>query len=414
MSAKNFKLRNSLDPKWIEHEGKDFLYLQDPLMLSENSILIPAPIVPLLRILDGTKDINEIKTSLQTSVGLDLSIQKIQDLLDQLDRAFLLDNSNLKQIVLKSTEEYRNTPNRLMMHSGTVYPEDKDKAMEMISGFCEKNSMSSPSLDTGVLAGMLSPHIDFARGGDTYAAIWQAAAPSLQDIELVIIFGTDHYGGVSTITPTLQNYATPFGVLKTDVSIVKKLVEKLGHETILAEELHHRSEHSIELASIWMHAFMKGISFRTIPVLCGSFYKYIENEEQPDKNPVIDETIDILSETMQDRRTLIIAAGDLAHVGPVFGDNSHMVAASRHSLGLHDDESIAAICEGDADLFLQISRLEEDKRRICGLSPIYMMLKTIERAYNKKSKGFSMGYDQCPADVKGGSLVSITGALLYV
>ena len=77
----------------------------------------------------------------------------------------------------------------------------------------------------------------------------------------------------------------------------------MGHETILAEELHHRSEHSIELASIWMHAFMKGISFKTIPVLCGSFYKYIENEEQPDKNPVIDETINILSETMQDRRT---------------------------------------------------------------------------------------------------------------
>ena len=414
MSAKNFKLRSSLDPKWIEHQGKDFLYLQDPLMLSENSILIPAPIVPLLRILDGTKDISDLKAALQTSVGLDLSTEKIQDLIDQLDRAFLLENASLKKIVLQTTEEYRNTPSRLMMHAGTVYPEDKDEAMEMIADFSEKNSMTSPSVDTGVLAGMLSPHIDFARGGDTYAATWQAAAPSLQDIELVIIFGTDHYGGASTITPTMQNYSTPFGVLKTDTSVVKKLVEKLGSETILAEELHHRSEHSIELASVWMHAFMGNISFRTIPVLCGSFYKYIENQEQPDKNLVIDQTINILSETMQDRRTLIIAAGDLAHVGPVFGDNIEMVPATKHSLGLHDDESIAAICEGDADLFLRISRLEADKRRICGLSPIYMMLKTIERAYNKKPKGFSMGYDQCPADVKGGSLVSITGALLYV
>ncbi|MEG3594234.1 MAG: AmmeMemoRadiSam system protein B [Chloroflexota bacterium] len=414
MSATKFKLRSSLDPKWIEHDGKDFLYLQDPLMLSENSILIPAPLVPLLRILDGTKDINELQNSLQSSVGLDLAIGKIQELLDQLDRAFLLDNSNLKKIVLETTKAYRDTPSRLMMHSGSVYPEDKDKAKEMIADFSEKNPMTSPSLDTGVLAGMLSPHIDFARGGDTYAATWQAAAPSLQDIELVIIFGTDHYGSSSTITPTLQNYETPFGVLDTDTSVVNKLVEKLGSETILAEELHHRSEHSIELASIWLHAFMQNVSFRTIPVLCGSFYKYIENQEQPDKNLVIDQTINILSETMQDRRTLIIAAGDLAHVGPVFGDKIEMVPASKHSLGLHDDESIAAICEGDADLFLQISRLEADKRRICGLSPIYMMLKTIERAYKKKPKGFSMGYDQCPADVKGGSLVSITGALLYV
>ena len=28
-------------------------------------------------------------------------------------------------------------------------------------------------------------------------------------------------------------------------------------------------------------------------------------------------------------------------------------------------------------------------------------------------EGESMGYDQCPADVDGGSLVSIVGALLY-
>ena len=43
-----------------------------------------------------------------------------------------------------------------------------------------------------------------------------------------------------------------------------------------------------------------------------------------------------------------------------------------------------------------------------------MMLKTIEKAYNESPKGFAIGYDQCPADVNGGSLVSITGALLYV
>ena len=127
-------------------------------------------------------------------------------------------------------------------------------------------------------------------------------------------------------------------MLDTDTSVVNKLVEKLGSETILAEELHHRSEHSIELASIWLHAFMQNVSFRTIPVLCGSFYKYIENQEQPDKNLVIDQTINILSETMQDRRTLIIAAGDLAHVGPVFGDKIEMVPASKHLSLIHISE----------------------------------------------------------------------------
>jgi hypothetical protein len=42
------------------------------------------------------------------------------------------------------------------------------------------------------------------------------------------------------------------------------------------------------------------------------------------------------------------------------------------------------------------------------------MLEVLRRAHGKPARGMSMGYEQCPADDSGGSLVSIAGALLYV
>ena len=66
------------------------------------------------------------------------------------------------------------------------------------------------------------------------------------------------------------------------------------------------------------------------------------------------------------------------------------------------------MCAGDAGAFFDLSREEGDARKICGLSAIYMALKLLEGATGK-----SLGYAQCPADVNGGSIVSIVGAALY-
>ena len=73
-----------------------------------------------------------------------------------------------------------------------------------------------------------------------------------------------------------------------------------------------------------------------------------------------------------------------------------------------DGESMDAVCAGDAEGFFDLSRAESDARKICGLPPIYMILKCLSGA-----RGEWMGYDQCIADSSGGSFVSIAGALMY-
>ena len=178
------------------------------------------------------------------------------------------------------------------------------------------------------------------------------------------------------------------------------------------EELNHASEHSIELAAVWLHDSLRragrenGVS--VVPILCGSFHAIATEGADPDDSPAMAAALDILGRLTRERRTLVIAAGDLAHVGPAFGDSIALDAVTKAKVKSQDAESLAAICDGDAARFLDISRNESDRRRICGLPPIYLMLRLLGGA-----SGVQTGYDQCPADTANGSIVSIAGALLY-
>ena len=255
---------------------------------------------------------------------------------------------------------------------------------------------------------MVCPHIDYMRGHETYAELWQRAAPSLDDVELAIIFGTDHSGGSGMLTLTRQDYVTPLGALPTDRDIVNGLADVIGPQRAFAEEIHHIKEHSIELASVWFHYFIGGRPCPIVPILCGSFYDFIIGKESPSEDDGISAALEYLKKATAGRKTLVIAAGDLAHVGPAFGDPLPMDTIARAKLTAQDSESLTAICDGDDEAFFQLSRTESDIRRLCGLPPIYLTLRYLEGA-----RGESLGYAQFPADADGGSLVSIAGVLLY-
>lgn len=254
---------------------------------------------------------------------------------------------------------------------------------------------------------MVCPHIDYDRGGISYARLWEAAAPELEEIELVVMLGTDHSGGLGMITPTRQNYRTPYGVLPTDKEIVDGLAGVLGPDAY-AEELNHLNEHSIELSSVWLHHYLRGRKVSIVPILCGSFHEFMTGESDVVANEKIEGVSSYLRSTIESRRTLIVAAGDLAHVGPAFGDPKAFDRTAKEDLSNQDAASIDAINKGGAKEFFEISRAEEDRRKICGLPPIYLMLRLLEG-----SQGVSMGYDQCVADEVGASWVSIVGSLLY-
>ena len=400
-----------LEPQIVDYQGQRMIYLHDSLGIARDGALIPQPLAPLLALCDGTRDITGLRSGLLLHTGNTLPDRVIQQIVEQLDDALLLENGAYQDAAADVMRRYRGARHRPPSHAGPVYPADATEFNRAIDEYCSETPVSeSRDVQSGALVGMLCPHIDYARGHKTYAELWQRAKPALDDVELVVIFGTDHSGGLGMLTPTPQSYFTPHGVLPTDTDIVDGLATAIGGKRAYAEEIHHIREHSIELASVWLHHFMNGRRCPVVPILCGSFHHFVAGKGHPWDDEKINAAVDYLKCVTAERNTLFIAAGDLAHMGPAFGDTTPLDAIARAKLSAEDSASITDICNADAEAFFERSRAEADSRRICGISPIYM---TLECLAGKNLRGESTGYDQCPADAQGGSVVSIAGALLY-
>jgi len=237
--------------------------------------------------------------------------------------------------------------------------------------------------------------------------VWTYAAQAARAAERVIVLGTDHNGDFGRVTLTRQHYATPFGVLPTAQDVVDALVDALGEEDAFDEELHHRSEHSIELALVWLHHARGGTPVEIVPVLLGSFAHFTEGEADPAEDERLNATVEVLKAAVAEKPTLVVAAADLAHVGPAFGDPRPWDTADKARLRAADEEIMQAIQDGDAGEFFETIARVRDRYRICGLPPIYLLLRILDGA-----RGVITGYDQCPADEQFGSIVSICGAAL--
>jgi AmmeMemoRadiSam system protein B len=394
----------------IQHQGQQFVLLRDPLQLSDAQIAVPRPLAPLLGLMDGTRDETTLEAALQIRAGVRLAPGLLSKLLLDLDSAFLLDNERFAEAKREALRAYRDAPFRPLTVDGLNSGITPEATRAWLQSFVDALPPDEPVADAippqGPIVGLVSPHIDYDRGGAVYAQVWRAAAQAVREAELVIVFGTDHRGAAGTLALTRQSYATPWGVLPTDVQTVEALIAALGEEVALAAELHHGSEHSIELAAIWLH-FIRGRPVPMVPILCGHFGGFIAGEADPADYRPFANTVEILRDAMASRRTLVVAAADLAHMGPAFGDPHGLDFIGRAKLRSADERLMAAVYAGDEVSFFEQLKAEGDRRNICGLPPIFLTLWLLG-----KTRGEPAGYAICPADAQGMSVVTVAGAIL--
>jgi len=401
------KLRN-IEIHLVNQGGQRGVLLRDPLQLSDRALFLPMALAPLLELCDGTRDEAALRASLAVRAGVQVGAAALEQMLEQLDEALLLDNDRYAEAYSSALNEFRTAGTRAPTSAGQSYPADPEELKLMLGRYVDdylRGQQPAVTGDSGV-RGLVSPHIDYQRGGPVYAGVWQRAAEALREAELAIILGTDHVGGAA-ITLTHQRYATPLGVLPTASKIVDELARALGPEQVFARELHHRSEHSVELAVVWLQYMLGDGECELLPVLCGGFESFMDGEVSPCDNPDLDSTLGILKEAASSCRTVVIAAGDLAHVGPAFGDRRGLDIFEKARLKSVDEELMAFVCAGDGVGLWQRVRQERDRFRVCGLPPIYLALCVLG-----ESEGLVTGYTQCPADQQGLSYVSICGIVL--
>jgi len=385
-------LLRPLDIRPTLHQGRPSLLLRDPLDLSDHTLVVPQALGPALALCDGQHPPARLTARLRIDYGLRIDQAAVDTLIAALDQACFLHNERSALALADALSAYRQAPFRPPTIAGSGYPADPAELQVEFDAWLEAAGPVVPMPASG--KALISPHIDYARGHKVYAQVWKRAAEMAQAAEIVIVFGTDHFGGLNPLTLTRQNYATPYGILPTDQEAVETLATAIGNEAAFAGELYHRREHSIELVLVWLHHMRRGRPVAVVPILTGS-YQHLDGSPTP--------VLAALRQVAHGRRALVVASGDLAHVGPVFGGEA-VGLIERAALRAHDDDLIAHLSAGDAEAMLGFIRNLEDRNNVCGVTPFYLMLKLVGSVEGQRA-----GYAVCPADERNTSVVSVCG-----
>ncbi|HEY42596.1 MAG TPA: AmmeMemoRadiSam system protein B [Anaerolineae bacterium] len=403
-NTKPFPKLRPVDARPFQRGDQLLIALRDPLGLTEKTLFIPQQLGPLLAFIDGTRDARSLSAAIAVRFGMSVSPSEIEQILTAFDQALLLDNDRSAEALVQALGEYRQASHREPALAGATYPENPDELRGLLQGYLDAMD-DHPVFDE--VRGLISPHIDYARGGPVYAQVWGSAEEYIRAADLAVIVGTDHSSPEGRVTLTRQHYATPFGVLPTEQEVVENIAGAIGEEEAFAQELYHRGEHSIELAATWLHYMRDEQPCELIPILCGTFEHFFGEETDAEKDLLVDQLTEALRSSLSDRNAIVVAAGDLSHVGPAFGGYP-LDLVGRARLEAADKELLEQVCSGNTDEFIEAIRSVKDVNNVCGVAPIYLTMRALSPV-----TGTQVAYDRCPADEQGTSLVSICGVVFH-
>ena len=130
---------------------------------------------------------------------------------------------------------------------------------------------------------------------------------------------------------------------------------------------------------------------RIVPLVVGSFQDAVDDRSPPHKQRDVRQMIEALRTAERETKEPIcyIISGDLAHIGPKFGDHCP-AAGSWLDDSREQDQAILRRAEAaDPTGYFRVIAEENDCRRICGLPPTYTLLEAI-----RPGSGKVLHYDQ--------------------
>jgi len=359
--------------------------LRDPAHISESVLGLSPEAAPILSSLDGTHTILDIQTAETRRRGRIVLRSEIEEVVRALDAGLFLDSPRFAAAYEAQTQAFRASTSRPAYHAGRAYPADPDALREWLDGFFrhpDGPGAIAPDAPPAPVAGILSPHIDFARGGPVYAWAYRALAEA-EPADVYVVLGVPHQGIEGPAAVTLKPFETPLGALEVDRPFVDALARR-ARSDLFRGEIGHRTEHSIEFETVFLRYLFPHREIRIVPILTSFVHQLMAEGINPRDDPESQRFIEALGETIAayPGRVCLIGGVDLAHVGPQFGDPAPVTMQTLDWLASEDTAMLAAVEAGDADAFYESVAKDRDRRRICGLTPIYTALSVLGRGGN--------------------------------
>jgi len=368
-------LRN-LDIFPIEHEGQQMICLRDPEgYVLEQAVLSPAAFF-VAACLDGANDIAAIQQAFARQFrGALVRPEEIQSVVNYLEEHGFLYSERFLGLRQAVEARFISEPVRAAWLAGQSYPDDPVELRAFLDEMSRGVGESPASAPVGCI---ISPHIDFDRGGPAYAAAYHTLRTVAPPPATAIIFGVAHHGGEAPFTLTRKDFDTPLGTVRTDAVVVERLAAACTGFNPFAGEILHRTEHSIEFQVVMLRHLL-GESVTIVPVLCGGLFEPgAEGLVVP--APETDAFLDCCRDIVRERKPgiVVVAGADLAHVGRRFGDDFEITEAITNHIAERDQADLACACAAQPAAFHASIMSDANARRVCGHGCIYAALRAVE------------------------------------
>jgi AmmeMemoRadiSam system protein B len=365
------------------------IVLFDQMRISRQPIRLTAREFTWLQWLDGTNTLRDVQMAAMQQQGGELvHMEPLAALVEKLDAALFLHSPRFEALLSGPIREpvcigcYPAEPEALRFQLDTYFRADGGPGAPEPGGRVGGGHRQK-------LRALLAPHIDYARGGVSYAWGYKELAERTM-ANLFVIVATSHYSP-ARFTLTRQAFKTPLGVVPVDQSYVDRLIAHFG-DGLFDDPFAHLPEHSIELEVVFLqHLLGRTRPIRIVPLLVGSFADCIESGTDPIDVPEIGRMIVSLrtAEAESGEPVCYVISGDLAHIGPKFGDRGPLTPTFVSNSRSQDAAILKAAETADAAAYLRVIADEGDGRRICGLPPTWLTMQA-----TRPTRGRLLHYDQ--------------------
>jgi AmmeMemoRadiSam system protein B len=366
------RLRPHLTARADDPLGRQFL-LSDRLRLSDTHLCLSAPELGWVQLFDGSRTVLDVQgEATRMAGGQPVPLEHLQGLAHRLDEALFLDGPRFRSRA--------DDPVRPPACLGCYEPEPGPLRRQLRRLFTARGGPGLPGepRPDGRLRAALVPHIDYDRGGVGYGWGFKELIERTP-ASLFVIVGTSHHSR-GRFTLTRKHFRTPLGVAETDQVYVDRLAAHHGGGLFDDELMAHLPEHSIELEVVLLQYLMEGKRpFRIVPLVVGSFHDFVQDGAPPREGDDVARMARALRAAEKEAAEPVcyLISGDLAHVGPKFGDPRPLAAPDLADGRARDGAILRQAEAADPAGLFQLVADEGDRRRVCGLPPAYTVLKAL-------------------------------------
>ncbi|QJA05495.1 AmmeMemoRadiSam system protein B [Thermosulfurimonas marina] len=376
----------------FEWRGRPSLLLRDPLGYTENFLVLPQEVAPLLASMDGRHSLRDLQVVATRTLGRLVMLEEVASLVQKLEAHGFLDGETFKRRKAEVEAAWRKAPSRAPACAGRSYPAEPEALQKFLSGILEAASPSRRSPRV-----LLAPHLDLSSAARTYAEAYRSLR--LPQGARVILLGTGHQleRPFSLLT---KDFETPLGRVPVDRALVQALARRVPE--LFPDEFAHRNEHSLEFQVLFLRYLFGEVP--VVPFLFGPVEPYLASGLDPfEAEPRYQALLEGLR-ALWDENTYLVLGIDFAHLGLRYGDPQPAGPAEGLQAVARDRALLEALFSGDYGRFLAEARASLPFK-ICGLSCLTFLARFLEGAPRQGEI-----YHQEAVPFGPGSLVSVAAA----